>query len=1263
MTSNVLPLFWDLASSSKDTRLQASVNLVSSLQNFQETFLATNVDSGSDIEEEEGDEENGEDGDMDEDESGEEVDDKDEAVEGEESDDNAEILLDKALAKSNAEDVVYTVKRLVRGLGSSRESSRLGFAVALTELLSQIHTITAPQVLSLLLRSSPISASMKGSEQRDSLFARLFGLTSLIQSNSLFRPSSDQETFQRVTSELISLGDSKSWLREAAWWGLLQAVQGACVSQVEWADNTITQLLSSVLGDKGWTAERVALVSLMERLRPTLVVDSLLQPTFKRGSLLASPNLLQLAKILKESNVNEEESTASDGSSKSQLHFVWDVMLDSYFVSKPDNSQAPFQDFFRVCVDESLFANSSSSQRKYWGFQVFSRALPLLSANEMPLIFTPNFMRCWMNNLSSSDRYLHKAAQHVAQIVQDVVKTNPNVGFTLLSQLVGKHGKPNFDKITKTRTVEGIMGSLNLDGVKEYVRYLQDMIVSDDSNSEDLEGLEDKRTWALNQMVALVRNGSVPKDDQWISSVLEFLLVHGFFVILKTTKKGDITALSKSPRPPLSESTAALCRTKLLSCLVEVTTVSSPKGDGKTASRKQGCDSSNKLWLRRILELLLSLQTNPHLKIISEADKEIKAGREAGIETLKALDKFQVEGNEVVKGVEILLSFLIIQTYDENEDALEMLEVSQSSARESTSKEADVNLPAIDMLLDTLIALLDKGSNDLRSLANLVVGMVAGEFTSSSVRHLVAQLEASANVEDEDGSEEDMEELSDAGDEDQEENDSEGGQSIVEDEEEEEEDEDDDDEEELPPVDPDFRRKVAEALQVTDLLEDGVNGDNASDSSSEEEYWDDEQMMKVDEQLAAAFKQRAASNRKSDLKLLETENLHFKNRILDLFDIFIRKQPSNQAIYDTILPLLQLVRSSSSSTNGTSSLGTKATSIIRSHFTKPKEVPSPTSSLGSIMKESHQLARRSSSSEFSSLCSICSLFLLRSTTSKSSEEDEILEEYKETMRDFMLRKNSQVHVKFLSELFQRYPLRAWNLRFELLELIEKKAVNDYRQSQGLLMLSSLCGQVKIVDDKEGREFVKRASGLIVSVLEKTMEEGSTIKNQEVKEVCVFGLHLARGAKAGDMLGNWDEKFEQVTRRFLMDEKTKGMKGALDVLKQLVSVLGMDTGKKEKEKSKKDKKDRKVNKMEVDEKPTGNGETPRKKKDEDMQVDVNPHMVVSTERKQKSNKNNKKSSEAGETLSMEGLKEKSKKRKSSEGKEISKKRKIPSESAE
>lgn len=127
MASNVLPFFWDLASSSKSTRIKASADLVLSLENFQSTYLASKQDTPNGHAEEE-DEESDSDA-----ESGEEIDasddEEDEAVNREEA-----RALDRQLSTQNVEDVVYSVKRLVRGLASSRESSRLGFAVALTEV-------------------------------------------------------------------------------------------------------------------------------------------------------------------------------------------------------------------------------------------------------------------------------------------------------------------------------------------------------------------------------------------------------------------------------------------------------------------------------------------------------------------------------------------------------------------------------------------------------------------------------------------------------------------------------------------------------------------------------------------------------------------------------------------------------------------------------------------------------------------------------------------------------------------------------------------------------------------------------------------------------------------------------------------------------------------------------------------------------------------------------------------------------------------------
>lgn len=144
-TTNVLPLFWHLSSTDKNTRLDATESLISSLEAFQlkhkEPKNGTNGSqmdldqvngqtNGDDEAESEDDDEN------DSDESGVEVD----ASDDEDSrrpigaEEKELKRLDSLFEKENSEDVRYTIKRLARGLTSSRESSRLGFAVALTEV-------------------------------------------------------------------------------------------------------------------------------------------------------------------------------------------------------------------------------------------------------------------------------------------------------------------------------------------------------------------------------------------------------------------------------------------------------------------------------------------------------------------------------------------------------------------------------------------------------------------------------------------------------------------------------------------------------------------------------------------------------------------------------------------------------------------------------------------------------------------------------------------------------------------------------------------------------------------------------------------------------------------------------------------------------------------------------------------------------------------------------------------------------------------------
>lgn len=106
--STTLPLFWNLSSAKKKERLDASVKLITVLETLQASHVP--VTKGSSEEEDEEDEEEDED------------------------DEEGKDAEDEALNLLNAADVSYSIRRLIRGLASPRESSRLGFSVALTEV-------------------------------------------------------------------------------------------------------------------------------------------------------------------------------------------------------------------------------------------------------------------------------------------------------------------------------------------------------------------------------------------------------------------------------------------------------------------------------------------------------------------------------------------------------------------------------------------------------------------------------------------------------------------------------------------------------------------------------------------------------------------------------------------------------------------------------------------------------------------------------------------------------------------------------------------------------------------------------------------------------------------------------------------------------------------------------------------------------------------------------------------------------------------------
>lgn len=56
--------------------------------------------------------------------------------------------------------------------------------------------------------------------------------------------------------------------------------------------------------------------------------------------------------------------------------------------------------------------------------------------------------------------------------MQSVVQKDPTIGFSFILQLTGVHGSQQFDKLTKTKTVESLLTTMDTAGIKSYIDHL-----------------------------------------------------------------------------------------------------------------------------------------------------------------------------------------------------------------------------------------------------------------------------------------------------------------------------------------------------------------------------------------------------------------------------------------------------------------------------------------------------------------------------------------------------------------------------------------------------------------------------------------------------------------------------------------------------------------------------------------------------------------------------------------------------------------------
>ncbi|KAF9941246.1 DNA-directed DNA polymerase [Mortierella alpina] len=1025
-------------------------------------------------------------------------------------------------------EVVYALKRLIRGLPSDREAARQGFSLALTELLIGLDFLTVKIVLELLFRFTEIKNFMKGKEERNHMFGRIFGYMSIIQSGMLARPKTTLEDIQLIVDDLVEYSQEKSYLSECC-----HQVLVTMLPQIIKHPKSIKYIADTLFAEGVNTPDQLSVALVLkdnlEAINKNLAKDEQINWTKTLGKswkcpvILHSSNLKFLGQLLKEAST--EEGTQVSSSWRQNLHPVWDRVLAHYFGSSPVPQIAPFNDFWNVVIDSSLFDSGSSHERKFWGFQIFEKVLPVLGEDQIPLVFTTNFMRCFVNNLSSEDRFLNKAAKHTMAAMHAKADTNEAVRLTLITQLLDKN--PNFDRMSRSKTIETLLGGLDVSHIQHYLQYLIKAFLqqdgADSSNMERGKRIDVSRQWSIDQMFSLFRNSKVPREESWIKSILEFFLVHAFFDIKKVDAKSKYAEAHVLPAPALSDATREHCRTRFYGMMAELSTMA-PLVAKKDAEEAEAINYSRKLngtmldgtfWCSFALNMMVDLQKNKSFESLVTLEDDAVAAKKTALALVgKIQEKSKKASKELkaqYKAFELLFVQMILQLYVEPEDSTNILgelhdcydKVFASSSKKANGKKAaakeedqeeEEEIQPVEVIVDILLSFLIKPSALLRHVSEQVFVIFCDKMTKTGLELMLSTLQTKDNKDDMFGEEQD-------GEEDEDDEADAHNQSDDEDSEDESEDmdvdeeEDDDEDEDNEPVDEEFRKKLAAALNVKD---------NDDEEESEEELLDDDQMMAFDDKLNEIFKQKKLA--KAQQKDAKQTLIHFKNKVLDLLELYIKKQSSNELVLDLIIPLLSLVLIPSASNKP---VHDKISALLRNKLAKIKDYPRNVDDehVFEVLSQVHELAKKSPDAKFSGLCGDLSLLLVKvlisgqdektavgdvkveAPTKKSrsakgkaaaaaavdpeeaalkAKQDKIVELYSASLKEFMTRKNSNLSAKMFLEFIDRFPHLAWHLSSTLLEYTSPKAaVKSFRQAMAFNMLSAL---VKRLANKNTPEF-------------------------------------------------------------------------------------------------------------------------------------------------------------------------------------------------
>lgn len=538
---------------------------------------------------------------------------------------------------------------------------------------------------------------------------------------------------------VCELAIKKPWLRQECGWVLYSCVLTLPASAKWVAESVLVSLLSHNLIR---TPEGVAIwLAVKQRFSGVRFPKDI----WKHDNPLYKKDKSLLAKAMRDATPKHDDDDnthrAQGGAVwKAQLHFAWKTVLDSLY-SNTDESGQPrdaklitFEHFWTEAVDgrltpclrsgeilerqlmllESLFAASSSSERKHTGFLVCHAAL---SSAPPPLLLTilrANVMRTLINQLASGDRLLHRAAQRMTQGILARASESPAAANLLFSALlIGTEGSASFDQVTKTKTIEKLVTNANLESLDGMADCLTSNMAQ--AGVTDVKQAQARRQTTADLLV-LLYGRSLTEEPMSTESIrireriLKTFVRFAYF----SPSPGSEKTVSQSP---VTDSTRQMAQTRLLSCL--------ERAMKNSNSGTMALDTT-------LAEIRRFQKKTKSWKLALESDEQVRSIMELGWTALESTQKSQ--SASAGKALSLLLHLCLLQVYNGEAEAVQILEELVDYAQDIDQRGQD---DSADSFVEILLSFSSKPSKFLRRIILQVFQSFAPSMTADGLQSLL----------------------------------------------------------------------------------------------------------------------------------------------------------------------------------------------------------------------------------------------------------------------------------------------------------------------------------------------------------------------------------------------------------------------------------------------------------------------------------------------------------------------------------------------